>query len=376
MASGQKKDVLLVGFGAVGAIYSLILKRSGFAHVTAVARSNYDIVNAHGLQFRSGKYGTINGWKPDRLFKSVADAADRQYSYVVLTTKAIPEVATTPTILAPLLSPPYSDRYNQPTYILLQNGLNVERDLYNTLKNLKKGPPSIVSTSLYIGTNLVQPNVVEHSNFDRLSLGVYRHGDFTTTTNTNEEAALLDDIGGILKAGGSTITIVPEIQRMKFSKNFWNVAFSSITTLSGYPLPSIFRKPPKDSSVPYAPYVSPTTAELINTYTIPNIRAILIELLTLGHAMGFPDSLDGLPSSVVDTVLNNTRGLHETPESTHIPSMLLDTQKGQPIEVEVIIGEVVRLAKEFKVDIPRVEMLYAVLLVVQNQILRKCEAGK
>jgi len=32
--------------------------------------------------------------------------------------------------------------------------------------------------------------------------------------------------------------------------------------------------------------------------------------------------------------------------------MLLDAEKGQPIEVEVILGEVVRMAKERQVDMP------------------------
>jgi 2-dehydropantoate 2-reductase len=67
---------------------------------------------------------------------------------------------------------------------------------------------------------------------------MYRHNDITTDTNTPTEAALLEDIGKILSAGGSTITIVPEIQRKKFSKNFWNVAFASFATLTGY----VFRR--------------------------------------------------------------------------------------------------------------------------------------
>jgi 2-dehydropantoate 2-reductase len=74
--------------------------------------------------------------------------------------------------------------------------------------------------------------------------------------------------------------------------------------------------------------------------------------------------------------------------------MLLDAKKGKPIEVEVILGEVVRMAKERGVPVPvsvtrsytrsklitsffkRVEMLYALLVVVQNQILRKLEVAK
>lgn len=64
--SGRSKEVLLVGFGAVGAICeqlpkvskreelirisdSLIFKRSGIARVTAVARSNYDVVKSRSL---------------------------------------------------------------------------------------------------------------------------------------------------------------------------------------------------------------------------------------------------------------------------------------------------------------------------------------
>jgi len=86
-------------------------------------------------------------------------------------------------------------------------------------------------------------------------------------------------------------------------------------------------------------------------------------------------------------------------DSTHVPSMLLDAERGQPIEVEVISGEVVRMAKERQVDMPvsiattdnvprrstwffltsviqRVEILYSLLLVGQNQVLRKIETGE
>jgi hypothetical protein len=71
-----------------------------------------------------------------------------------------------------------------------------------------------------------------------------------------------------------------------------------------------------------------------------------------GRALGFPDTEDGLPASTVTNVLENTRNIHAKTDSTHVPSMLLDVERGQPIEVEVILGEVVRMAKERDVDIP------------------------
>lgn len=48
-----------------------------------------------------------------------------------------------------------------------------------------------------------------------------------------------------------------------------------------YTLPAIFRPPPEAPNS-YEPYVSPTTADLIDDYTIPAIKSTLEELTTLG----------------------------------------------------------------------------------------------
>jgi len=72
----------------------------------------------------------------------------------------------------------------------------------------------------------------------------------------------------------------------------------------------------------------------------------------LGRALGYPDNEDGLPSSLVDSTISRTAELHRDPAHTALPSMLLDAQNGLPIEVEVILGEVVRMAKETGVDVP------------------------
>lgn len=99
------------------------------------------------------------------VVKSVTEAADRQYSYVVLTTKAVPEITKTPSVLDALLSPPYTDKHTQPIYVLLQNGLGVERDLYGSVKTLAQGDPKIISTVVWIATNLAGKNQVSHNHF-------------------------------------------------------------------------------------------------------------------------------------------------------------------------------------------------------------------
>ena len=50
--------------------------------------------------------------------------------------------------------------------------------------------------------------------------------------------------------------------------------------------------------------------------------------------------------------MTRTKIRHESPDSTHTPSMLLDVENGRPFEVEAIVGEVVRMAKDRDVSIP------------------------
>lgn len=97
------------------------------------------------------------------MCKSVAEAADCAYSYVIITTKSVPEVAKTSAILAPLFSSEYTSKFPQPAYVFVQNGLNVEVDTYHAVKALGQGEPRIIGCAVYCLTNLLAPNVVEHA---------------------------------------------------------------------------------------------------------------------------------------------------------------------------------------------------------------------
>ncbi|KIY46911.1 6-phosphogluconate dehydrogenase C-terminal domain-like protein [Fistulina hepatica ATCC 64428] len=375
-AISPRKEVLLVGLGPVGAIYAFLAHSSRLARVTVVARSNFDIVCEHGLEFQSRKFGQHSGWKRDRLCKSVSEAADTQYDYVLVATKCVPEVVTTPEMLAPLLSVPYVNTFTQPTYVLLQNGLSIENDLYGSLIALGQGPPRIVSAAVFVFANITGKNVIEHDDMERLVMGVYRHKNFTTVVNSREEQKLLDDLGSIFAEGGSTVEIVPEIQRRKYHKNMYNAVFASACILTRNPLTAFFRPPPSDPTKPYEPFVFPATADLINEHAIKGCEKTFEELLRLARALGFPDSEEGIPTEVITNAVPQHRQMFSTPWSFHKPSTLVDCEKGVPMEIEVIWGSVVRLAREHGVPVPRLEILYSLLLVIQNQLLRVKNAGR
>ncbi|KIK94442.1 hypothetical protein PAXRUDRAFT_33503 [Paxillus rubicundulus Ve08.2h10] len=172
----------------------------------------------------------------------------------------------------------------------------------------------------------------------------YRHGNHLATSDTAEESAILDDFGAMLRAGGTELIVAPEIQRHKFAKTFWNIAFTNS------PLTAIFCPPPNTEE-----------GQSCAAYLAPEIVA-----LGQGRAMGFPEEEDGAPSRLAADAVSNTAALRHNPAIVHLPGVL-HYRNANTIEVEAILGEVVRMARERNVPI---STLYALLIVMQNQILR------
>jgi 2-dehydropantoate 2-reductase len=48
-------------------------------------------------------------------------------------------------------------------------------------------------------------------------------------------------------------------------------------------------------------------------------------------------------------------------------SMLLDYEAGRPMEVEAILGNAVRIARNLGVSVPRMETLYALLSALEQR---------
>ncbi|KAK8046532.1 2-dehydropantoate 2-reductase [Apiospora saccharicola] len=75
----------------------------------------------------------------------------------------------------------------------------------------------------------------------------------------------------------------------------------------------------------------------------------------LGQSL--PDDL-GTPERIIKSTERNAGAK---------PSMLLDWEAGRPMELEVILGNPIRIAKEAGIDMPRLQSIYALLRSMQNQ---------
>ncbi|KAG8890601.1 hypothetical protein FRB98_007155 [Tulasnella sp. 332] len=336
------EEVLVVGWGAVGILFGYILHHSGKVRLTVVARSNYQAAKNGQIHINSHQFGTVTDFKPER-----AEAADRQYAFVVVAAKALPDVLPTSKLLEPFLSLSYT--FLQPTYVLLQNGLGVETDLYQSLEQRKSSPsPHIITTAVYCAANLIG-NAMQHpANIPKLELGFFppkMEGAKTTEVEPN-----LVVFQSLIEAGGGVATIEDNIQAVKFRKNIWNAAFAPMSCFTRVP-PAFY-----------------TATPALWEKVVPLLRETGEEIVAVGRALGYSEIY--LPADVVEGFLDWNIATFKDVKSQHKPSTLLDIEVNKPFEVEAIVGEVVRAGKRLGVPIPKTEAIYIMLSVMQAHNLK------
>lgn len=239
----------------MGTLYGYILSQNANVRITAIARSSYDAMK-DGIEIRSDKLyasskpvshpsarvalthiarnsGLIKAWKPYRLVRTADEANDRPYKYIICTTKCLPDLLPTASVLAPFLDSKYADSVDLedgPTVVLLQNGVGIEHPLAMAYPNTP-----IISVVVWVGANLLPGGVVTHGKMEELIMGTFtgEGGAATGSAEPGESeyadphgygqqpdgADRLDEANRRLKTfadlvnnGGGCATVVDEIQ--------------------------------------------------------------------------------------------------------------------------------------------------------------------
>ncbi|MBW0462901.1 hypothetical protein O181_002616 [Austropuccinia psidii MF-1] len=422
----QPFDVLLIGLGAVGGIYAYVLEKSMKCRVTAIARSLYHPIKTHGLNIKSKKYGETKNWRPYRLTQTAQEAADRNYRFIINCVKCLPDVEPPSNILAPFIAShqKISGNNHSPTVVLIQNGIGIEQPIAEAFPSTH-----IISCVAWIGANLktsssASPNdpqtgpVLEHGVLDQLIMGIYQGEGFAPdylynpdepnvkSSNRFVEGLLTPDgsplegpdrqerlqrgheevafFADLIRAGGGNPEIKENIQPTRWIKNLWNGAFSTTCTLS-------------------RSAVAPLIAPEVLPYTLPVIRRTMLEILYVGRALGYSES--DLPAKAVDEAIQLTIQNYQVKPKVALqvdgsagadnaiedddedeeedrkdenplsvpsfkPSMLIDLENNRPMELEPIVGAVLDRARSKAIETPRLDLIYSVLKVSQEQAVQ------
>ncbi|KAI0754756.1 ketopantoate reductase PanE/ApbA C terminal-domain-containing protein [Daedaleopsis nitida] len=346
MSAKEPLDVCVIGFGAIGAFYGYALDKTGMVRLTAVCRSNYAIVQQHGLDIESDRLDDCKAWKPYRVVHTVEEAADRPYAYIICASKCIPEVTTTPAMLAPLLanlgSPSgHAHAPERPTtFVLLQNGIGIEDDLLDSLSMIR-APSVVLSGCCWTDITAVGRRIVQRV-AERVVLGYHR------PPPGSEQAARtsLECLVELFRASGCVAEAAPDADVARWRKVLWNASFSTLCTLTR----------------------AHVGAVLANASSRQALKDIMAEVLAVARATLPPSPAvdEVLSDAVIDAIVEN-----ENQTSVFRPSMLVDLDCGRPMELEAIVGGVLRRARTSGVQTPRLDLVYAGLSVMQNELIAK-----
>ncbi|KAF9877559.1 hypothetical protein CkaCkLH20_04694 [Colletotrichum karsti] len=317
MSSGKSR-VLLVGSGGVGTIAALNIERGNLAEVTAVLRSNYEVVTRDGFTIRSCEHGNLDSWRPSKVINAVPDvskySSDEKYDYIVCTTKNIPD-GPLPVVdlIAPAITP------NHTVVVLIQNGLNIQRPF------TERFPSNVVLSGVSrIDAHEIAPGLVEQKKPDLLHVGAFEN------PNLSKEAqdAAAQRFVKLYSAGGKTTCLYkPEVEYDRWSKLVNNASLNPICALTGLNASEI-----------------QLTPNSMNAIVIPAMKEVMKVARVVGHE---------LPEDSIEKIIR----LNPVDENI-TPSMQDDFRKGNLMEHENILGEVIREAQKHSVETPILSVLY------------------
>jgi 2-dehydropantoate 2-reductase len=300
--------IAVVGAGAVGTYYGGRLAQHG-ADVHFLLRSDYEAVSRRGWTVRSCDGDFV--LPPDQT-NVYCDARDMpKADFVIVTLKATANDQYEP-LIRPLLK-------HHTAILTLQNGLGNEERLAELF-----GAERILGGLAFVCINRIEPGVVHH-----MDHGLIRMGEYQELVTDR-----LRQIATMFKRSNIHCELVESLRYARWEKLVWNVPFNGLGAACDL-----------------------TTDQLIGTKEGERlVREVMGEVVAAARANGA-----NLPAEVMNEKIKATTSM-----GAYRSSMQVDRQERRAMEVEAILGEPVRAARRAGAAVPKLEMLYRLVWLVDR----------
>ncbi|RYP67492.1 hypothetical protein DL771_007223 [Monosporascus sp. 5C6A] len=305
--------ILIFGTGSVGAVYAWMLSKS--AKITTICRSNFDEASRNGFTIHSTLWGNDLKVKPivTRTVSQAVELADGQpFNFVVIAAKALPTMPSTAELIRPAVS-------GDTTIVLIQNGIGVEEEFAVAYPS-----NPLLSTVVYLPVTQISPAVVHHREVELLHVGTY---PAQATPKAKEAAQAFTEL---VRSSGGSVKLHDNIQFERWTKLLVNGSWNPICALTRL-----------------------RDRQFIDGHgdALHFVRDVMLEICTVAQACGY----EGIGEGLVDYQIGRAC-VRELPGVQ--PSMMADALAERSLEVEAIVGNVVRLAEAKAVSVPMLRTLY------------------
>jgi len=313
----SSRSYAIIGTGAIGGYYGACLQRAGI-EVHFLLNRDYHHVKKSGLVVESIK-GDFN--LPN--VKAYNKAALMPACDVVI-------IALKTTINDDLLAQilPHVIKENG-IVITLQNGLGIEEKIRKIVLFKKV---RIVSGLCFICSNKVESGHIRHLDYGSIALGEYLP-EYKKAGIAKSISQIAEDF----EMAGIEIQLQEDLLLSRWQKLVWNIPFNGLSVL-----------------------LNATTEQLMANEDVRSlIKAIMQEVQLAASTCDRQIEPD-----FIDKMLQFT--LTMKPYRT---SMKIDYDRGNPLEIEAIFGNPLKMATRNRVNLTRIEMLYQQLKFLNDKNL-------
>ncbi len=300
--------IAVLGAGAIGGYFGALLARSG-SEVHLVARGRHlDALRADGLRIRSG-LGDLHLHHGDGGLRIAAGTGEVGAADVVLFCVKSYDTDEAARSLAPMLGPDTG-------VVSLQNGIDNEEKLAAVI-----GPEHVMGGVAYIFARLAGPGEVVHTGGPRRII----FGELDGRRSGRAEALLR-----ACEAADFPVELSDDIRAALWAKFAFICAQAGLTAVTRLPIGTI-REVPESMAL---------------------FRRVVEEVTAVAAAEGVR-----LPDDLPDRHIGTANSLEADGRS----SLYDDMVAGRRMELDALLGEVVRRAERAGVPVPAAQTLHAVL---------------
>lgn len=278
----------------------------------------------HQVFFDAGSYNTtLKHPAPylqisKQVYRSPSEA-NHKFDYIVCAHKAV-----NPSAIPPLFE---SVTDSNTTFVIMQNGVGNEDPFREKFPQC-----TIISGVVWVGATQTSSGYIKHMQAENTEVGLFPNDRVPVEL----ERERLDNFAALMRQGGTNISVEENVQLKRWEKVVWNVAWNSITTLTGVD----------------------TQAWLATPEAMEMTKRLMLEVTQVGQRCGVP-----LNDDLADVLIARILALPGI-----FSSMYVDAKEGRKLEIDVILGTPLRKAKEFGMDVPTLAALYALLQAMNARL--------
>ena len=311
--------IAVVGCGAVGSFYGAKLCRDGH-DVHFLLRSDYEAVRNKGVLIRS-KQGEFTVRPKCAIVPEAIGPSD--LVLVALKTTANAELVR--------LLPPLTIK--RTAVITLQNGLGTEDQLGTVV-----APEQVLGGLAFVCLNRVAPGIIHHIDHGTVVLGEHAREAYSRTR----------EIAFIFNHARIKTEVTNDLARARWEKLVWNIPFNGlgVASAAGFDATFVGRIETEERQSCLT-----TDRLLADRGWTRLVRDLMAEIIAIARALGHR-----LEDSQADVNIERTMTM-----GAYKPSTVIDFERGQPLELQGMFLEPLRVGREAGVWTPRLEALCAVL---------------